>query len=48
MHYEPLPGEAGRRRAEEQLKTKKKFASEPEPNTPAGRQYSGIRIFAPE
>jgi hypothetical protein len=35
MHSQPLPGEASRRRAEEQFKTTKKVSSETKANTPS-------------
>jgi len=35
MRSQPLPSEAGRRRAEEQFKTKRRVDSEPEANTAA-------------
>ena len=35
MHSQPLPGEASRRRAEEQFKTTKKVNSETKTNTPS-------------
>ena len=35
MHPQPLPGEASRRRAEEQFKTTKKVNSETKANTPS-------------
>ena len=37
MHPQPLPGEASRRRAEEQFKTTKKIPSQTETSTPARR-----------
>jgi hypothetical protein len=37
MRSQPLPGEASRRRAEEQFKTTKKIPSQTETSTPARR-----------
>jgi hypothetical protein len=45
MHPQPLPGEASRRRAEEQFKTTKKVNSETKANTPSrqvGRENGAL------
>ena len=44
MRSQPLPGEASRRRAEEQFKTTKKVNSETKANTPSRQAEAASRL----